>query len=315
MTTSITRTAGVDVSKDHLDVHFHPENLKRRFPNDDRGHQALIDWLAPMTPERVVYEATGAYHRAFERALGHAGLPLAKINPRQARRFAEAAGRLAKTDRIDAKMLARFGLLLQPAVQQLKSQALDQLNELVVARRGLLKDRTAIGNRQRNLTLPLLKHQAVARLKQIDRQVEAIDKACHQLVSAEPELARKFDLLISIPGIGEVTAIALLVDMPELGRLEARQAASLAGVAPVTRESGKWQGRSFIRGGRAVLRQALYMPALVVIRHNPPLKRKYEALREAGKPAKVAITAIMRKLIILANALVRDDREWTPITP
>ena len=314
MDSSLTRVAGIDISKQHLDVFLHPENVNRQFTNDDKGHRALIEWLVPLAPERIVYEATGAYHRALERALGDAGLPLAKVNPRQARRFAEASGTLAKTDRIDARMLARFGLLLQPDVCIPKSEALDALAELITARRGLVKDRTAILNRQKNLTLPLLKRQAAQRLKQIGNQIAAIDEHCRQLIAAEPELARKFDILISIPGVGETTAIALVVDMPELGKLEARQAASLAGVAPVTRQSGTWRGRSFIQGGRAILRQALYMPALVAIRFNPPLKDKYEALRKAGKPAKVAITAIMRKLIILANALLRDDRKWSPIT-
>ena len=262
MTDHIARVAGVDISKQNLDIYLHPENLNRQFTNDKTGYRALIKWLKPFAPERIVFEATGAYHRAFERALGSVELPLSKINPRQARRFAEAAGTLAKTDRIDAKMLARFGLLLQPDIQFPKSEALDKLGELITARHGLVKDRTALSNRQKNLTLDLLKRQATQRMKQLDKQLKAIDKECKRLILAESELARKLEILTSIPSVGKATAIALLVDMPELGDMDARQTASLAGLAPMTRQSGSWQGKSYIKGGRARLRQALYMPAL-----------------------------------------------------
>lgn len=311
-------TIGVDISKDHLDVCRWPDGAARRFSNDRRGHRALLAWLGEAEVARVVrvvYEPTGPYHRGLERALAAAGLPLAKVNPRQARRFAEATGKLAKTDRTDAATLARMGALLEPEPRPVASALLEQLGELHRARRALVKDRTAARNRQKVLSLPLLKRQNTARLKQIESQLAAIDRELEALIASEPELARRFDILRTIPGISNLAAFALLIDMPELGTLDQRQVASLAGLAPVTRQSGTWSGRASIRGGRAQLRQALYMPALVAARFNPELKAKYDQLIAAGKPPKVAITAVMRKLLILANALLRDRREWSPNLP
>jgi len=308
-------TIGVDISKDHLDVCRWPDGAARRFANDRRGHRALLAWLGAGEIARVVYEPTGPYHRGFERALAAQGLPLARVNPRQARRFAEAIGKRAKTDRADAAMLARMGALLEPEPRPAASPLLDKLRELHLARRALVKDRTAARNREKVLSLPLLRRQNTARLKQIETQLAAIDRELEALIASEPELARRFDILRSIPGISNLAAFALLIDMPELGSLDQRQAASLAGLAPITRQSGAWSGRASIRGGRSSLRQALYMPALVAARFNPDLKAKYHQLVAAGKPPKVALTAVMRKLIILANALIRDRRRWTPNLP
>lgn len=308
-------TIGVDVSKDSLDVHRLPDGESRRFANDMIGHKTLIAWLGDAAIGRIVYEATGPYHRAFERAVGAAGLPLVKVNPRRARRFAEAIGTLAKTDRVDAAMLAHMGQALSPKLTCLPSRTLDQLRELHVARQALIKDRTAAANRAKTLTQLLLKRHSAARLRQIETQMAAIDSELKRLVDGDRELKARFDILTSIPSIAGATAFALIIDMPELGTLENKQAASLAGLAPVTRQSGAWKGRAFIRGGRANLRQALYMPALVACRHNPDLKAKYQDLITAGKPQKVAITAIMRKLIVLANALLRDQRQWAEMTP
>ena len=305
-------TIGIDISKLYLDVHVHPEGGIQRFTNDRAGLAKLIAWITPKQPTRIIFEATGAYHRALQNALAAAGLPGVKINPWQARRFAEATGRRVKTDPIDAAMLARFGATLQPDIPAARDPAIEALAELQSARRALVKDRTAALNRGKNLTLALLKRQNQQQLKQIAAQIEAIDREQAARGAKQQRLKARCDILLSIPGIGAVSALAMLIDMPELGRIEARQAASLSGLAPITRQSGNWRGKSFIRGGRAELRQALYMPALVAIRFNPPLKAKYLALRKAGKPAKVAIVAVMRKLIILANALLRDNRMWTP---
>jgi len=175
-----------------------------------------------------------------------------------------------------------------------------------------VKNRTAAKNRSKTLSHPLLKRQNTAQLRQIERQIVAVEREILDRIKADPDLARRFEILLSIPGVSTITAFTILIEMPELGTLDQRQAASLAGLAPITRQSGKWNGRASIRGGRANLRQALYMPALVAMRFNQDLKTKYQHLVAAGKPAKVAITAIMRKLLILANALVRDDREWIP---
>lgn len=305
---------GVDISKDHLDVHRLADGASRRFANDKCGHKALIRWVSQMPVERVVFEPTGPYHRAVERGLAAAGIPLVKVNPRQARRFAEATGKLAKTDRLDAAMLARMGALLELEVRPACSDALLELKQLHIAREALVKDRTAAKNRAKTLTLSLLKRQNAQRLDQIERQIQAIEAAVIASIQADADLAGRFAILTSIPGISKITAFALLIAMPELGTLEAGQAASLAGLAPIARQSGRWIGRAFIRGGRADVRQALYMPALVATRFNPDLKAKYRQLIETGKPAKVALTAIMRKLILLANALIKAKRPWTPKT-
>ncbi len=282
------------------------------FPTMQRACRSLSAWIGRDPVERIVYEATGAYHRQLESTLGQAGLPLAKVNPRQARRFAEALGVVAKTDRIDAAMLARMGAALQPPQTPPADGSLAELKDLHLARRALVKDRTAARNRQAVTRLALIKRQLAQRLKQIDRQIQAIDAAIEQQIGNNPSLRQRRDILISVPGISKTTAATLLAEMPELGSLKAKQAASLAGLAPATQQSGKWHGKARIRGGRATLRQALYMPALVAARFNPDLKAVYKRLRNAGKPPKVAITAVMRKLLITANALLRENRHWSP---
>src|ERR1700761_293074 len=304
-------TIGIDISKDRLDVYVHPEGASQQFTNDPAGHARLIAWVTPRRPTRLVFEATGAYHRGLQKALAKAGLPGVKVNPWQARRLAEATGRRAKTDPIDAAMLARFGVTLQPDIRPAPDPVIDGLAELLAARRALVKDRTAVLNRGKTLTLPLLKRHNLQRLKQIEAQIAEIDREQAALLAKQDTLKARFDILLSIPGLGAVSASAMLIDMPELGTMDAKKAASLGGLAPMTRQSGNWQGKSHIQGGRARLRQALYMPALVAIRFNPPLRATYLALRQAGKPAKVAIVAIMRKLLIIANALLRDNRRWT----
>ncbi|MGP2490856.1 IS110 family transposase [Mesorhizobium sp. PUT5] len=304
-------TIGVNISKDHLDAHRMSDGKSRRFGNDKAGHRAFLAWLA-QPDTRIVYEPTGPYHRAFERRLADGGFALVKVNPRQARRFAEATGRLAKTDRLDAAMLARMGMLLDLEARPTRGPLLNDLKDLSMAREALVKNRTAAKNRAKNLTLPILKRHNGEQLRQIERQLAAIEVEIMKLIKADPDLANRFDILVSIPGVSAITAFALIIDMPELGTLENTQAASLAGLAPVARQSGKWTGRAFIRGGRANVRQALYMPALVATRFNPDLKANYDGLKAAGKASKVAITAIMRKLIVLANALLRDHRKWAP---
>ena len=261
---------------------------------------------------RIVFEATGAYHRLFQQAMVEVGLPWVKVNPCQARRFAQATGKLAKTDRL---MLARIGAVLDLETRTPASKTVEALRELVNARDALIKDRVAALNRQAIAVSPLIKRQLTQRLRQIDGQIEAIDRRLKTLRNADSDLCQRFDILTSIPGIGEVTANVLVVETPELGRLEHAQAASLVGLAPVPRDSGQTHGKRSIRGGRPRARQALYMPALNAIRLNPEFKTKYQAMIKAGKPAKVAIVAIMRKLLILANALIRDQRKWAPANP
>jgi len=251
---------------------------------------------------------TATYHRALEAAL--ADWPCVKLNPERARRFAQATGTLAKTDRIDAMLLARMAATLQPPVRPAKTPKQLQLAELINARDGLVRDRTALKNREKNLTIAILKRQCRQRLDQIERHIEALDAEIASIIAADPALTRRHEILTSIGGLGTLTANQLIATMPELGTLENKQAASLAGLAPVARQSGQWKGKSFIRGGRANVRQALYMPALVAARFNPDLKAKYQQLIAQGKPAKIAITAVMRKLIVIANTLLKADRLW-----
>lgn len=304
-------TIGIDVSKDRLDVRRLPDGVEAAFGNDRAGLKALVRWLGTGV-QRVVFEPTGRYHLALERRLAEAGYPLVKVNPRQARRFGEALGNRAKTDRTDAAMLARMGAALELEPQPVRPEILRDLSDLVSARRALVKDRTAAKNRAKGLELAILRRQNAARLRRIEADLKAIDAAITELISTDEALASRYCLLLSIPGISTITAAALLAQMPELGAMDQRAAASLAGLAPITRQSGQWRGKSFIQGGRALVREALYMPALVAARFNPDLKTVYARLTAAGKPAKVAITAVMRKLVILANAILRDGREWTP---
>lgn len=304
-------TIGVDISKQFLDIYRLPDGEARRFENTKAGHKSLIRWLSDTPVERIVYEPTGPYHRQFELAMTTAGMPLVKVNPRQARRFAEATGKLAKTDLADARMLARMGMALELEARPIGDQILSELKELHIARQALVKDRTAAKNRGKILNLKLLKQHNAQRCKQIEAQIAAIDEEIAARIARDERLTERLAILESIPGIAKITAITLLIEMPELGELDGKQAASLAGLAPVARQSGRWTGRAFIRGGRAQIRQALYMPALVATRFNPSLKTKYGQLLQAGKPAKIALTAIMRKLLVIANALLRDKRKWS----
>lgn len=304
-------TIGVDISKSHLDVFRLEDGAAQRFENAAAGFRALAKWLGTAPVARIVFEPTGPYHKAFEAALAGT-FPLIKVNPLQARRFAEAHGTRAKTDAVDAQMLARMGAAFGLAPQAPCSRESRVLKDLHVARTGLIKDRTRLRNRAQTHDVAVLKRQTKARLAQVDRQIAELDTEIAALVETRKTTARSRDILCSMPGIGAVTAAAMLTLLPEIGTLERKQVASLAGLAPITRQSGQWQGKAFIGGGRKPLRNALYMPALVAMRFNPDLKAKYTALRDAGKAAKVAIVAVMRKLIEMANALVKADREWAP---
>lgn len=303
-------TVGVDVSKAHLDAHELPSGRAERFDNNAVGITKLSRWISPDL-DCLVYESTGVWHRALEEALAGT-LPLACVNAARARRFAQALGQEAKTDAVDAKVLAWMGAAMDLRRVEPRSQARRDLAELKTARDALTRDRTAVLHRRDQARHSLVKRQLKLRLEQIERQIKALNAEIGKLIAADDKLSRRSEILTSIPGVAEVTAAALIAEMPELGLIDAKAAASLAGLAPVTRESGKWKGRSFIRGGRARARRALYMSALTAITYNPDMARKYQDLRARGKPAKVALTAIMRKLIVLANALLEQDRLWSP---
>lgn len=307
-------TIGIDIGKDTLVIHRLPDNATLEVGNDKAGLTTLLRWLGRAEAARVVFEPTGPYHRLLEKTLAAAGIAMIKVNPRQARRFARAIGRLAKTDRVDAAMLARLGATLDRKALPPTSEMMHDLKELRVAREGRMKDRIALIVRLQHARLALIKHQLRLSILQVETHLAEIDTAIVEAIRADEALSQRFDILTSIPGIGQIAASALLIEMPELGHMEARQAAALAGLAPITQQSGKWKGHAHIQGGRAGLRKSLYMPALVATRHNAPLREKYQKLIAGGKVAKIAITAIMRKLVVLANALLRDNRKWTPKT-
>jgi len=300
---------GIDISKATLDIHRLSDGKTTSFSNCGAGFKQLAKFCGETDVIRVVYEATGSYHKGLERALGGA-LPLVKVNPLQARRFAQAQGVRAKTDAVDARMLAAMGTAFEFEPDKPATKLQHDLKELRAFRSGLVKDRTRILARLKTQTLPVTRRQSKARLAQVEKQITEIDAEISGLIQSDETLAQSMKILCSIPGVGAVCASTILIEMPEIGTMGRRQVASLTGVAPMARESGQWRGKSFIQGGRKVVRDALYMPAIVAMRHNPDLKAKYQAMIAAGKPPKVAITALMRKLIELANILIKENRCW-----
>jgi len=303
-------TIGIDISKDNLDTYWLSKRKHKQFANTKAGLRALARWIRRSEVSLVVFEATGVYHRLLETSLAEHGYPFAIVNPRQARRFAEGTGALAKTDRVDASMLARMGALLELEADKPTRKIIRDLKDMETARQALIRDRTAAKARLSVATLQLLRRQAALRLRQIERDIAKVDAAIETTIRADKSLSRKADILTSIPGIAKVTSFAMLVHMPELGELTGKQAACLGGLAPISRQSGKWQGKERIQGGRARLRKAIYLPAVVATRFNPDMKAKYHELIGNGKCKKLAITAVMRKLLVMANALIRDDRKW-----
>ncbi len=300
---------GIDISKGHLDVHRLSDGQYAQFTNTGHGFTALHRWIGDTATARVVYEATGPYHGTFEQALRD-HLPLVKVNPLQARRFAQASGTRAKTDAVDARMLARMGAAFKFEPDPHLPEDLPDLKELQIARTALIKDQTRLKNRFQTQTLAITRRHTKARLDQIARQLAQLDEEITSRLTASPKRQKAYAILQSIPGLGATTAATILIEMPEIGTLTNKAVACLAGLAPITRQSGKWKGQAFIQGGRKFLRDALYMPALVAARFNPDLTRKYQSMKAAGKPSKVALVTIMRKLIILANTLIKDDRKW-----
>ena len=309
-------TIGIDISKDTLDAYWLSSREHRQFCNDKAGAKALALWVRKTLRvrntevSRVIFEATGIYHRCIETRLAQHGISFARVNPRQARRFCEGTGQLAKTDRVDAALLAKMGALQELRADQPKSETLHNLKQWATARLALIKDRTAAKARLAVTTHRMLSQQFKRRLKQIERDLSQVTEAIDVIVAADKDLAVRAEILTSIPGIAKITACAILTEMPELGHLSGKQAAALAGLAPISRQSGKWQGKERIQGGRASVRRAVYLPAVVATRFNPDMKAKYEHLISTGKCKKLAITAVMRKLIVTANALLRDQRKW-----
>jgi len=306
---------GIDVSKTRLDIHIEPTGERLDVDNSKQGLRQLVHRLAKAVPKLIVFEATGKYHRHLHRALADAGLACAMINPRQARHFAKALGQLAKTDAIDARMLALYARHIAPQINAPASQAIEQLKELVSARRAAVAERTALSNRISETANRQLQQLLRSRHRQINREIDKIKHWINALIKADEGLTRRYQIIISMPGMGPVNAMTCLAEMSELGCCTAKQIAALAGVAPMARESGKWAGKRCIKGGRKAVRNGLHMAALSAARTDPNIKAFYKRLTMKGKLHKVALTAVMRKLIILANTLIRENREWQPIAP
>jgi transposase len=301
------------VCKAWLDVYLHPVGHGFRVPNDRLGLQRLKRELARQPVALLVMEATGKFHREAHRNLHAAGLRVAIVNPLRSRLFAEACGELAKTDAIDARLLALFAESLEPAATSPAPKALEELQELVHARTAAVKEATAVANRHGASRTGFLKAELARRLKALERHIARLETEIARRIANDPALSRRFEILTSIPGIGRIAAIALLADLSELGQLTGKAASLMAGVAPIACDSGERTGQRRIRGGRIQVRTGLYWAAVTAARCNPDLKAFYERLRDAGKTGKVALTAVMRKLVVLANTLLREDRLWEPL--
>lgn len=301
-------TVGIDVSKDHLDV-ASPEGAKR-WSNDLAGHQQLIDHLRNWSLETIVLEATGGYERAVVAELAAADLPVVVVNPRQVRDFARATGRLAKTDTIDALVLAEFGRAVKPLRRPLRSEQQRDLQQQLSRRRQLVGMLTAERNRLGQATDVLVCKTIEAIRQTIQQQINELDNQLQRAIEQTPAWRDKENLLKSVPGIGPQTALTLLIELPELGLCSRQEIAALVGVAPINRDSGKMRGRRTTWGGRASVRSALYMATLVAAHHNPVIRSHYQHLQQTGKKKKVALIACMRKLLCILNAMLRDNKIW-----
>lgn len=301
---------GIDVAKDKLDIHIKPSGESFTLARDNPGLDQLIARLKALTPSLVVLEATGGFEIAVSAALAGAALPLVVVNPRQIRDFARATGRLAKTDRLDAEIIALFAERIRPEPRPLPDEAARRLAELVARRRQILDMITAETNRRGQAQHKRVQKRLDAHLAWLHKELSAIDSDLDHAVRTTPLWREKEDLLTSVPGVGPATARSLLAEVPELGEIGPRQIAALVGVAPMSRDSGTQKGKRRIRGGRSDVRSTLYMAALVAAQHNPVLKRFYARLVGAGKPKKVALVACMHKLLTILNAILRDRQPW-----
>lgn len=291
--------------------------LEARFANEEQGHGQLVARLRELSPELVVLEATGNFQLEVSIVLASAKLPMAVVNPRQVRDFAKALGILAKTDAIDARTIARFGATVKPGAQPLPDEQALELEALMTRRRQLIGMIASEKNRLQALFGPAKTSWAEKSIRDtlshLIKQLSQLDKGLRKRIEKSPVWKAKDDLLKSVPGIGKVTSLTLAIDLPELGTLDRKQIASLAGLAPINRDSGKFVGKRHIWGGRASVRTALYMACVASLRCNPVIKALYDRLTKLGrKPVKVALVACMRKLLTILNAMVRERRPWSP---
>ena len=313
--TSVHLCFGIDVASETLDLADFPNSMFDTFANDAEGIACIVQILQKQHVERIVVEATGGYEVSLVVALHEAKLPVVVINPRQARDYAHALGILAKTDRIDARVLARFAHDVQPPTRDFPDENARKLDAMLARRRQLLDLRTAELNRRHQARLPEIQRSIDSVVDLLNREIDEIDAQLASAIEADETWRMKDQLLQSVQGVGAVTSRALLAELPELGRLNRRQISSLVGVAPFNADSGRMHKPRAIRGGRASVRSALYMSAFNGIRCNPTLRAFYERLRQAGKKFKVAITACMRKLLTILNAILRNQTPWRSPIP
>jgi transposase len=303
---------GIDVSKDWLDVHVRPSREAFAITRDGKGLEQLIKRLRMLSPQLIAIEATGGFETIAAAAIAGATLPLAVVNPAQVRHFAQAVGKRAKTDPIDAEVIARFAEAVKPEPRPVPDEQARLFAELVARRRQIIE--MIVAERQREKRAENLRvRKSIARtIKTLEKELPEIDGDIDTLVRGSPAWREKEDLLVTVPGVGNILARTFLAELPELGTLNRREIASLAGVAPYTRQSGRWKGKSMIVGGRAPLRTALYLAALSAIRCNQTLKAFYQRLLRAGKPKMVGLIAVARKILTILNAMLRDRKQWQP---
>jgi len=300
---------GIDVSKERLDVHVRGSGEAFAVARDGEGLAALVERLRGLAPSLVAIEATGGFEAVVAAAVGGAGLPLAVVNPAQVRHYAQALGRRAKTDKVDAEIIARFAEATRPEPRPLPDEETRLLAELVTRRRQIIGMMTA--ERQRAGRLPKRLQKSCERvIRMLERELASLDQDIDTTVRGSPVWREKEDLLASVPGVGSITARTLLAELPQLGTLDRRSIASLVGLAPFTRQSGQWRGEAHIAGGRPHVRAALFLATMAAVRHNPTIRAFRQRLLDAGKPKMVAMIACARKLLTILNAIARDQKPW-----
>lgn len=305
-----TIAVGIDVSKNRLDVAIRPGGESFAVDRNGAGIDRLIERLNARAPTVIAIEATGGFETMVAAALAGASLPVVVVNPAQIRAFAKAIGQRAKTDPIDALVIARFAEATRPEPRPLRDEATRLLADLIARRRQIVEMIGAESQREKRISVPRLRKSIRRVIGMLEKELVDLDADIDDAVRGSPAWREKEDLLASVPGIGPTIARTLIAEMPELGTLDRKQVAALAGLAPYTRQSGQWQGKSFIGGGRTVVRTAMFMGALVAKRHNPVLKAFFDRLIAAGKPKMVALIAVARKLLTILNAILRDKRPW-----
>jgi transposase len=303
------------VSKDWLDADVQPLDKRLRVPNTPEGIRKLKRWIVAFDPAIAVVEATGKWHRQVQRSLHASEIRITVVDPLRARLFAKARGILAKTDRVDARVLALFGLMMSPELRPPAAEAMDELKEIVVARESAVAEQTSLKNQLAAATAAFVKRHLQRRIARLSKDIESLDREILRRVQADQGLSGRYKILTSIPGFGFVTAATLLARLPELGDCDAKQIGLLSGLAPIADDSGDRRGRRIVRGGRPALRRILYLAALSAARVNPQGSAYYKRLIAAGKAHKVALIALARKLVVLANRLVSENRAWQPEVP